>query len=108
METFAMPLSELKERFTKSELFMIGWRSQEQHFHFKKRMKKIDKGRGTESHTEEGGYKKRYGSLDIIPENLPDRFFNEDGEVDLSRVTGREALKYMELQGMPFPVMMRT
>lgn len=98
-----MPLHEINERFTKSELFMMGWRSQEQHFHFKNRMKKFDKPRGDGRQFNPPDKRNRYGSYDVIPENLPEHFYNEDGEVDLSKVTGREAKRYMASIGMPFP-----
>ncbi len=99
METFCLPIHEINERFTKSELFIVAWRSQEQHNHMKKRMAKPE-GSG------QGEYvvsRRRYGANDILPDNLPEKFFNEEGEVDLSRVTGSEARKYMAAVGIHFP-----
>jgi len=31
-------------------------------------------------------------------DNLPDKFFNEEGELDLSKVTGPEAVRYMNMK----------
>jgi hypothetical protein len=122
METFCMPLHEIRDRFTRSEVFMIGWRSQEQHFHFKKKMKNPSK----DGNSYGIGDRRRYGPNDIIPDGLPEKFYAQDvirdendidpvtglgrvkaspGEVNLSQVTGAEALKYMASIGMPFPVM---
>lgn len=98
METFTMPLHEINERFTRSELFMVAWRSQEQHFNLKKRMKKYDKPGSNV------GDRSRYGSTDIIPDELPESFYNDEGEIDLSKVTGNQARKYMANLGIPFPV----
>lgn len=36
--------------------------------------------------------------------NLPDRFFNEEGEVDLSKVTGRDAVQYLAAVGIHLPI----
>lgn len=48
--------------------------------------------------------RKQYDSDVVIPENLPDKFFNDEGEVDLRRVTGEEARKYFSMLGMQLPV----
>jgi len=122
METFTMPLHEIQERFTKSELFMMAWRSQEQHYHLKKKMPKRD----SENYEYEDvagrrnaiGMRHRYSSTDIIPEGTPERFYAQDvirdergkvkaspGEINLSQVTGEEARKYMAALGIRFPVM---
>lgn len=108
-----MPIHEINERFTKSEIYMMAWRSQEQHHHFKKKMKGHDKGR---SRSSEDGGRYNYGSDAVIPEGLPDKFFAQEiirdkhgkiiatpGELNLSQVTGTEARKYMATIGMPFP-----
>jgi len=113
METFSLPLHEINDRFTKSELYMVAWRSQEQHFHFKRKFPKKDGGEVTYS---EGGKRRRYGPNDVIPEGLPDKFYAQDvvrdkkgkvmaspGEINLSQVSGQEAKRYMAAIGMPFP-----
>ncbi len=87
-------LREIGNKFTKSELVLVAWRSQEQSYHFKQRLKKIDK--GEQSITGKSG-KKRKEYLDGIgPERMPDEFFNEEGDFDLSRVTGENARRYFE------------
>jgi hypothetical protein len=124
METFCMPLHEIRERFTRSELFMIGWRSQEQHYHFKRKMKSPSKDGANYA---AGERRQRYGPNDIIPQGLPEKFFASEtvldktridpktglprviaspGEVNLSQVTGPEAVKYMASIGMKFPMIM--
>lgn len=112
METFCLPLHEINDRFTKSELYIVAWRSQEQHYHLKKRMKHTDNA------YPKVGDRRRYGANDIIPEGLPDKFYAKDivrdkfgkvmaspGEINLSQVTGEEARRYMSSIGMPFPEM---
>jgi len=116
METFCLPLHEIEARFTRSELFIMGWRSQEQHYHMKRKMAKYEK---PESESGSRGVSRhRYGPGDKIPEGLPEKFFAPDtvrdkfgkvmaspGEVNLSQVTGEEARRYMAAIGMPFPEM---
>jgi hypothetical protein len=37
-------------------------------------------------------------------EGLPPRFYNKEGELDLRQVTGAEAFKLFQAQGMVFPI----
>lgn len=100
IETFQAPLHEIEERFTKSELAIVAWSSQEQSEHLRQRMKKSE---------DEG--KVQYGTPPnakippgtTVPENLPAKFFNAQGELDLSGVTGVEAWKYMQAIGVKLP-----
>jgi hypothetical protein len=88
-----MPLREIEERFTKSELVLMAWRSQEMHHNLQKDMPK-----------KKGKKHSKYGPDDIGPEGMPAHFFNEDGEIDLSRVKGEEARGYFERRlGIPMP-----
>lgn len=99
VETFQMPLREIKERFTWSEIVLMGWRSQEQTQELKSKTPAGMKGAREVSDKPRKGY--AYGE---IPENLPDRFFNEEGEVDLSKVKGRDAVQYLAAIGIHVPV----
>jgi len=87
----------------------MGWRSQEQHWHLKKKFppkKEEEEGEESPRLPVPGGSKrKRYTDDVMIPEGLPDRFFNEEGEVDLRLVTGEEARKYFGSLGMDLPIM---
>lgn len=38
-----------------------------------------------------------------IPEGVPDKFFDESGQIDLRNVTGDEALKYFSSMGINIP-----
>ena len=87
-------MREIEERFTKSELVLMAWRSQELHYNLKKDMPETKKG------------KKRimYGPEDIGPEGMPDEFYDEDGEINLSQVKGEDARRYFETRlGIPMP-----
>jgi hypothetical protein len=123
-----MPLVEIKEKFTRSEMEIVTWRSQEQYWQMKQRIdgngpskkkrtkrdpevdQKYVSKRSVQKVKEEGGGRMVYDDPNV--EALPDRFFNEDGELDLSKVKGEEAVAYMNAQSkalnLPmFPVIRR-
>lgn len=105
METFSLPLSEIGRRFTWSEIVMMGWRSQEQAYQLRsKRADARDEDWQGKPPVEQGKKKKPRKQYDgHVPENLPDRFFDEEGEVNLSKVTIKDAIKYMHAQGFKIP-----
>jgi hypothetical protein len=132
-------LREIEQRFTKSEIVLYAWRSQEQYYQFQQRMAK-NQPDVSEEESEEEDYEEVTGNEDVdrildavdrnynldrkkeirrkkrikkkvtgkIPQNLPDRFYNKDGEVDLRQVTGEDAMKYFSKQGIPLPVFQRN
>lgn len=95
IETFQIPLREIEEKFTRSELVIMAWRSQEMHYNLQKDMPKKNK---------KGKRRMAYGDSDIGPDGMPDEFFNDDGEIDLSKVKGEDARRYFEARlGIPMP-----
>ncbi len=123
-----MPLEEIGERFTWSEVVMLGWRSQEQSYKMKRRMDRGSEDNQEERHemspdewekfeVREAGQKrpvdrqpktrtgrKRRKEYDgHVPEGLPDRFYDEEGEINLSKVKLKDALKYLTGMGFKFP-----
>ena len=129
-----MPLKEIRKKFTYSELAILAWRSQEQRIQMHRRIhgdeepqrqyedepqsledipedvirgkKKVVKEKLKVVTTRSGKKRKDYGGA--IPANLPDRFFDENGDLNLSRVTGEEAYKFFAAQGIKLPVMPRS
>lgn len=85
---------EIEERFTKSELGIVSWRSQETYHQMSVKMKKNAPPMVPGVQTQKG----------IIPEGLPKKFFNAEGEVDLRQVTGVEAWNFMRAQGITLPM----
>ena len=76
----------------------MGWRSAEQTNQLKKNTPaSLRNVTSTKART-------KYGPGDSVPDNLPDRFFNEEGEVDLRNVTGRDAVHYLAALGIHVPV----
>jgi hypothetical protein len=99
VETFQMPLREIRDKFTWSEIVLMGWRSAEQSHQLKSKTPENLR----RSNVRSGKPRKQYAHGEI-PDNLPDRFFNEEGEVDLSKVTGRDAVRYLQAIGINVPV----
>ncbi len=92
---FGLSKRELEKKFTRSELVLLAWRSQEM-------AASLDTPAKT---SPEAQSRKRFYFDAQVPEGLPDKFFNEDGEVDLRQVTGEEAYKYMSSVGVKLPIM---
>lgn len=98
---FGLSKREMEKKFTRSEMALLAWRSQE----ISASMDKIK----TEGKEEGAASPKKRKVHDAqIPEGLPDRFFNEEGELDLRNVTGEEAHKYMSSIGIQLPVFAGT
>lgn len=112
METFHLPLREIEERFTGSELTLMAWRSQELHYNLTK--DNPAPGRKKGSIYEEG---------EVGPDGIPEYFLAKEdiydpykkdmygnriliarkGEVNLSQVKGEQARRYFAKLGIPLP-----
>ena len=109
MEALQLPLAEIRERYTWSEVVLMGWRSQEQSYNFEQRQKtpprdESDAGEGAREWTRKRRVEYEQGE---VPEGLPDRFFDEEGQVNLSKVKAKDALQYMSAIGIKIPMMGR-
>jgi hypothetical protein len=94
---FGLSKREMEKKFRRSELIIMAWRSQEVSASLEIKQE------GTVP--ESGGRRKKNTYADAqVPKNLPDKFYNEEGDIDLRRVTGAEAYKYMMSQGVKLPV----
>jgi hypothetical protein len=92
-----MPLTEIEERFTKSDLAVVGWRSQETSYLMDKKTKRGSAAVGP------GEEARDYFNDPNLPTGMPGRFFNKEGELDLRGVTGDDALKFLKMQGVNVP-----
>lgn len=95
LEMFGLSKRELEKKFTRSELVLLAWRSQEISASLDASAKPPQENRA----------KKRFYFDAQVPEGLPDKFFNADGEIDLRQVSGEEAYKYMSSIGVKLPIM---
>lgn len=103
MEEFKAPMREIEERFTRSELVLLAWRSQEMHHNFKKKRSMYEDLPDNEAEVQGGKRRKTYPD-GIGPEGMPDKFYDANGDFNLSLVTGEEARRYFaERLGIPMP-----
>jgi hypothetical protein len=93
---FGLSKREMEAKFRRSELIIMAWRSQEVSASLKMKTDGTDQ-------PPVGKKRKTYSDAQV-PRNLPDKFYNKDGEVDLRQVTGAEAYKYMMSQGVKLPI----
>lgn len=85
-----MPLREIRRSFCRSEIVLMSWRSQELSISFKKRAENNET-----DVTVTGKKRKRYWDA-IGPERMPDKYYDENGDFNLSKVTGEEGRRYFE------------
>lgn len=106
-----MPSREIRRRFTKSDLALMAWRSAEVTSNMRDKTVKNIKlpstmdgtGYGTENVDKDEmlrGIEERLGGIVY-------KMCREDGEIDLRRLTGDEALTYMQALGIPVIPMRR-
>jgi hypothetical protein len=90
MEMFGLSKRELEEKFTRSEMVLLAWRSQEVSAKLEQTTAGMNSGKNFNSNA---------------PQGLPKHFYNEEGEVDLRQVTGAEAYRYFSSRGVRLPIM---
>lgn len=91
-------------------MVILAWRSQEQAYQLKQRYdtepktggKRFDETASVSAKKKKGS-KRRKDTDAQVPRGLPDRFYNEEGEVDLRQVTGDDAWNYFAAQGIKLP-----
>lgn len=123
---------EIQDKFTKSELVIMGWRSHEQNYHMMKRMEETRE-HGKEHQATQLEKFKRKTSMQLLGEavkkdveamdgedvpegatintdkkvsqKLVEKLRNKEGELDLRKATGEEARRIFDKLGMPLPIM---
>lgn len=87
VEYFKMPRREIEEKFTKSEIFFISWRSQEMSVELTKGMKKAAAPQA--------------GPAPVGDDELPEECYT-DGEPDMRKMTQAQVKKYWRSQKANF------
>jgi len=130
-----MPIWEIEEKFTKSEIALVGWRSTETSYNLRKGMEKSkEEGEKKNRSLLEAGRRltvqerlskqmlSEVSELDggepeptaidtkkkATTQKLVDKLRNSEGEMDMRKATGAEARKIFEQLGMPLPIMLPT
>jgi len=110
-------MREIRRRYTKSDLVLLGWDSQQKSYNMSKGFKRQPK------LLSDGTKPQKLGSLNaqivetedayLMPDDLnngvpiPKKFFTKDGEFDLRLATGPEAKHYMEALGVHLPPVLK-
>ena len=86
-----MPVREIEEKFTLSEVVISAWRSQEVSYLMKQ-------DRPSSAASRKSSDRQEY-------EDLPDKYFDEEGNLNLSKVTTEEAYRfYSGRLGIPISI----
>lgn len=105
-----MPMREVRKVYKRSELSIMAWRSREtaavmhSKMHGNKSQAIDDNGSYVPAQTVRGvedtgtAYKLPNDINNGVP--IPKKFFNADGDLDLSQATGREAVIYLKALGL--------
>jgi hypothetical protein len=125
VDNFKLPLREIKAKYTKSDLALVSWDSKLKSYNLGLGMKPSVKTRITSlenvvpSRALESDVVQPTGIVEteeayILPagvnNGVPIRkeFFDEEGELDLSRTTGPKAAGYLRALGIPLAVVPRS
>lgn len=101
IEMFQMPYAEVAKKFRKSELFLIGWRSQETALDMQEKIKAPQR-----LMTQAGeSVRRRSAPNGTTPDWLPPECYNEDGEPEVRKMDSKTALRFLRWAGFGFPVM---
>ena len=110
MDSLKMPMREVRAKFTKSEVFIMGWHSSEQAHQMKIRRHKVpsgpnDSSTGLQTSNMGDPYEVAASVNErVLEERLGDsvisRMTTKEGEVDLRKLSGTEALHFMRCMGV--------
>jgi hypothetical protein len=105
METFRIPIREVRKRFKRSEIAILAWRSSEMGYNMSVTRNKPILDRSNGAQTDYTGPPPVHSEQEIrmLEERLGPvaiKMVNEQGEVDLRKLTGDEALHFMGSMGI--------
>lgn len=104
-----MPMREVHQRYTKSELAVMAWRSQELNANMRNKVPSEATPRKNNVTSIDRRIKQSYGEDDPDVAGLEERLgpvaerLGED--LDLRKLTGSEAVRFLTAQGMHIPMM---
>jgi hypothetical protein len=121
-----MPLREIRKRFTFSEMALMSWRSREMSANMARGRPIAEATEAVRTTTKElpdyGLQHQRQSNPSHVIEHedsyelpkeinngvkLPKLLFNKEGDLDLSKVTGPQAVMYLNALGLKIPTVMR-
>ena len=96
-----MPLQDIERKFRKSEMTLIAWRSQEQAAEMEKQFQRPA---ASSPYTLPVAPPRSLARAGDTPMPIPEECYNEEGEPDIRKMTGNQALSYMRAAGFNLPV----
>jgi hypothetical protein len=110
MESLKLSMREIKLKYTKSDLALQAWDSKQKSYNLRMQMTS-PKDQSGKTSDKDIGIDKRSGVVEYedsyeLPHGvnsgvrIPKKFFNDDGELDLRRATGPEAVTYLRAIGI--------
>jgi hypothetical protein len=113
---FKIPMREIRRKFTVSELTLTAWRSKEMSANMRKTRTNLpppgNLGPGYPEQPINPNQIKETENAYILPEgvnagvSIPKKFFDKQGDLNLSQVTGPEAVRYLNALGLNIGVRM--
>ena len=103
MESLKMPMRQIRDSYTKSELMIMAWRSNELSYNMDKNTPRTGKNGSMGRETSRNDTSQSV-DLDVLEQRLgsvAEKMVREDGMIDLRRCTGDEAMRYMAAMGIP-------
>lgn len=122
MEALKLPVREIESKYTTSEIIIMGWQSKLQNYNMSKKFNSSTKALPESSgkvvdinYNRNPNNVRDIGDAWQLPGNInngvpiPKKFFDEEGNFDLRRASGPEALAYLRKIGvnLTIPVTMR-
>jgi hypothetical protein len=102
-----MPMRDIRKKYTKSEITIMAWRSSETAYQMRaegnthRRPNDAPGSMPGEAPTDLYGATQREKELEQRLGPVVQKLADDEGNVDLRRLTGNEALKYMAVMGLP-------
>lgn len=87
-----MPMRMIEERFTRSELALMGWRSRETAYNMRSTQSRPRPAQAEEN--------RAIRALEARMGTVANKAETENGDIDLGRLTGKEALHYFGALGI--------
>ena len=102
MEAMRLPLRELRKRFTKSELFVMAWRSSEISYNMDAKMPKLNTVPSAEfvAGLSEAVATDQERRIESQIGGFADKITDDTGDLTLKKLTGKQVMTYMAAMGI--------
>lgn len=105
MESLGLSLREIEEKYTLSEIGLMAWRSQEQAYQMRSKLKDKPSLSAPSTRVADPDVDKRIAAIDAIEQHLGAPLEDDKGRFSVKGQTGETALKVFAALGLNFPTM---